>query len=235
MKKLSIVFAVILLLSVVGLCGKAKKTEVVPQDTTSLRLFDAIGQNLQINYTYLGKRIYFIDDIKLSRADVAEKKLCFMLNVDFIITDVTVNDKTIQIRKYRNVNSKGFEPNIDPEVYKQISKNIAIYEFVLDDLTNAPEHIVIRLKYHLVDRESNKVYTNYKDKIMMSGTEFWYPRNLNKDENINLTVKTTDQIAFSLNSKAVNYTRPKKYQKEYKTNLIDPKDGPAYIIFMKKS
>jgi len=234
MKKLTIVLIVVLLFNFGALSGKAKKPSSAAQDTTSLRLFDTIGHKLQINCTNLGRRIYFIDDIILNKADVQAGKISFLLNRDFIISDVIINDVAIPIRKFRNVNSKGFDPNLDPEYFKAIDKNISIYEFVLDDLTNAPEQFGVRIKYHLIDRETNNVYRKFGDKLIMRGDEFWYPRSLNKDDNVLLTVKTTDQISFSLNAKAVDYTRPTKRLKEYKTSFIDKKDEPALIIFTKK-
>ncbi|MFO7660423.1 MAG: hypothetical protein R6V77_05885 [Candidatus Cloacimonadaceae bacterium] len=234
MKKLIIVIIVILLFSLGSVWGKAVKPTSEPQDTTSLKLFDTIGHKLQINCTNLGKRIYFIDDIVINKADVEEGKLSFMLNKDFIISDVTINNVSIPIRKFRNVNSKGFFPNIDPEQFKLLNKNISIYEFVLDDLTEAPEQIEIRLKYHLADNATNRVYRKFGNQLTLRGNEFWYPRNLNKDDNVLLTVKTTDQISFSLNAKAVEYTRPSKRLKEYRTSFIDKQKEPALIIFTKK-
>ena len=235
MKRSNLVIIAILLFSVVNMWGMAKNKVVEPQDTMLLRLFETQHQKLQINCTNLGKRIYFISDIVISKADLEAGKSCFILNSDFIITDVTINDVSIPIRKYRNVNSAGFEPKIDPELFKQFSKNVSVYEFAVDDLENAPEQVEIRLKYHIVDRESNVVYKNFKDKLVMRGLDFWYPRNLNKDETVLLTVKTTDQIAFSVNTKAVNYTRPKRFLKEYRTTFTDLKREPSMIIFMKKS
>jgi hypothetical protein len=236
MKKMTFIFTIILLFSAVSMFSMAKKPGVsAVQDTFKLRLLEPSQQNILIDYTDINKRIYFVVDFVLSKQDVIDHKLSFILNSDFIFSDVVANKVNVSLRAYKNVGPQAFEPSIDPEVFAKFNNKCKIYEFVPDDLLKLSDPIQIRLKYHIPNQDSLGMFQNNNGMLTMRGDIFWYPRNLNNDENVALTVKTTDLIAFSLDGKAMDYTMKQSYLKEYKHNFTDLKAAPATVIFKRKS
>jgi hypothetical protein len=235
MKKMTFILTIILLFSAITMFAMAKKPGVsAVQDTFKLRLIEPGQQNILIDYTDINKRVYFVDDFVLSKQDILDRKLCFILNSDFIFSDVIANETNVPLRAYKYVGAQAFEPAIDPEVFAKFKNKCKIYEFIVDDLLKLSDPIQIRLKYHIPNQDSLGMFQNKNGMLTMKGDLFWYPRNINVDENVALTVKTTDLIAFSLDGKAMDYVMKQSYLKEYKHSFTDSKAAPATVIFKRK-
>jgi hypothetical protein len=236
MKKMTVILSILLLIGTFSASGMARKPgSPAGPDTLQLKLIEPVHQHIQINCAGFNGRIYFIDDFVLSKSDVAAKKVCFLLSSDLVFTELYANDLEIPLREYNRVELQDFDPDLTPVDYARIKQNCRIYELVFDETLEWPEMINVRFKYHVNNSDLLSVFRAKKTSVQMNGTDFWYPRNLNRDENISLTVKTTDTTVFSLNGNAVDYVQTQNYAKEYKLDLTDSKDKPAVIIFQKKS
>jgi hypothetical protein len=237
MRKTSLILTIILLCFGIFLSAMARKPGTpYSADSLKLKLMEPIKQDLQINCTGLDGRIYFIDDVSLNKNDILNKKLCFILSSDFIFSDITMDGKNVPLMTYKGCAPQDFYPTMEMDTYKKIQNKTRIYELVFDNVDILPENVNVRIKYHIFSRPDSLFVFKYKNNTLyMNGSYFWYPRNLNRDENLNLIVKTTDQTAFSLDGRAINYIMPQNYLKEYKLDLIDSKEKPATIIFQKKS
>jgi len=232
MKKMYIIQTVVLLLVFISIQGKAKNPESAIQDTLKLNLINPVSQNIQINCINLHDRIYFIDDLVLTKSDIKRKKLCFFLNKNLIVTDASTEDVCIPLMQYRNVRPWDFSPELEEDTYSIINSKCRVYEFIFDDVDSLKDMVAIKLKYRMVQRDTTQLTSDNKKSIYLKGTEFWYPRNIYRNADVSLLVKTTDQIIFSLNSKAIVYDR-EEYLKEYTTAFMDDIEKPAYVIFKK--
>jgi hypothetical protein len=235
MRKITVILIVILLFLLVNSWGMAQKPRNgASLDSLRLKLIEPISQNLQINCSGFDGRIYFIDDLVLNKSDIQNKKTCFILNKDFVYTELSADKQEIPLREYNWLTRWDFSPVIDEATFTAFDKNCRFYTFAFQDVANLTDQVNIRFKYHIKEQDSLQVYKVKNDMIQMNGAYFWYPRNLNRDEHLALTVKTTDEYTFSLNGETVNYEIKQAYTKEYKTELIDLREKPSTAIFQIK-
>ncbi len=235
MKKLSVVLTMVFLLSAVLVSGMARKPGTVNlDDDQKLKLLQPEKHDLQINCAGFDGRIYFVDDFVLSGTELEEGRLCFFLNSDFVFTELTVNGNPFLLREYKKVAATDIETSMNPDAFQIMDQKCRIYELVFDPQTEIPPRADIRLKYHLIPQDSLAIFTVRDNTLQMNGSDFWYPRNPDRSENVNLLVKTSDRMVFSLNGKAVDYTMTDTYNKEYRASFFDSQDSPAAIIFLAK-
>jgi len=231
-KKSDVVIILILLFSVVSIYGKKPKTQVAIPDTVKLQLITPLNQNIQVNCVDIDRKFYFINELVLAKQDILDNKLCFLLNADLTISDVSIRNQNISLKQYRNVSVRDFASAMEPQTFENIRKKSKIYEFVINKTDNLPEQVNIRIKYHFLDKDSLFIIPSDKDWIDLKGTDFWYPRHPERDEEIALFVKSTDQNSFYLNGKIVEYSQ-KRYLKEYRTSFTDLAASPAVLMFRK--
>jgi len=235
MKKVIFVLIMALLFGMTTIMGMAKKPDNLSMDSSKLKLIEPVNQNLQINCTNINRKIYFIDDISLTKNDIQNNKVCFFLNSDFVFSEIKLGDGQLALREYKQISPKNLIPAIDSLTLLHVRSKCKLYEFVFEDVSKLPDLVNIQLKYHIKDSSALKVIKTENNVLSIGGTSFWYPRNYLRDERLSLTVKTTDKIAFSINGKAVEYEIPQSFTKVYRKELLDLKSEPAMIIFVHKS
>lgn len=236
MKKLSFLITLPLVACLALFLGMAKRPATPGMTVGSqLKLMEPLSQNLQINCSDLGKGVYFIDEVQLSRRDVLDNKVCFFLNRDIIFTEFNLGETQLVMKEYKQFRQNLLTPVIDSLNYLHAGKKCKLYQLVFTKPNELPETFPIKLKYHLLDDKYRNVLKVRNETLIMHGTSFWYPRNYLKDETLSLTIKTTDKIAFSLDGKAMDYVMTQTYAKEYKHSLNDRAENPSAIIFRYKS
>lgn len=232
MKKSSIGLIILILLFVSCLVGKTKEINAAKPDSVKFKLMSALSHNLLISCPNLESRIFFIDDMLINTSDLTSKKVCTFLNRDFNISEVFVNGNAIPIRQYLNLKPENFEPIIRVQEFETLNKQCVMYELILKDLQITSDTTRIRIKYYTNEQDSLKNFKTTDGMVEMKGTSLWYPRNINHDENISLTIKTTDQISAYLDGKYISFTKD-KYLKEYKAVFVDLMEKPASLLFRK--
>lgn len=236
MKKLSFLITLPLVAGLALFLGMAKKPDsTVLTQAPQLKLMEPVSQELQINCSDLGKGAYFIDEIRLNKNDIVDNKVCFFLNRDFIFTEFNLDEKQLVMKEYKQFRKNLLTPTIDSLNYLHVSRKCKLYQLDFPNPDALPETFSIKLKYHLVDDKYRNLLKVKSDALVIHGSSFWYPRNFLKDENLSLTIKTTDKIAFLLDGKAMQYVMTQTYAKEYRHSLNDRAESPSAIIFKYKS
>jgi hypothetical protein len=116
------------------------------------------------------------------------------------------------------------------QAFTDVSKNCSLYELVLADLSALPDTIKVRMKYQTEVTDSLAAIKVENKNVLFSGETFWYPRNLNQDENVTMTVNTTDQVYAALDNKYMKF-RQKDLQRTFTQDFIDPMDKPVNLSF----
>lgn len=235
MKKLKLICSLVLIFTVCFLPAEPKKPEKEKAKNQKLKFIEPTIHNLQINCIDFDGSIYFIDNFTLSKKDVQTGKICFLLNSDFIYSEILANGKLLYLLSHTTNGPYDFEPDLGQKLYTRILATCYVYEIAFDKITDLPDTIDICFKYHLKTPRKAAMFKPQNDILQMNGMDFWYPRHPLKDTNLYLTVKTTDVMSFSLNGKAVNYSMLDKYTKEYIVNIKDAYAAPATIIFRQKA
>lgn len=230
MKKTLVLTFILLLVIIVSIQCKSKKTSAA-QDTIRFRFIPSLQQNIVVTCPNLENKIYFIVDILVDTDNFQSKGLSILLNKDCNLTEAFINNIGISIREYYKFNADSFNPIMDIQMYNDIKDTCVMYELITDDIVKGDE-IRIKLKYNLVESDSLKHFKYIDNRIDMKGNLFWYPRNPNKNEKVNLIIKTTDKISVSHNYKSINYNL-NKYLKEYNIEFIDEADKPSSLLFRK--
>jgi hypothetical protein len=228
-----VIVVTILLLIVSCLISKTKEASYTKQDTIRFNLLPSLNHNLLINCPNLEGKIFFIDDITLRKSDVVSKRLCTILNRDIEISEVLVNGKSIPIKQYFNFKAESFDPIIRVQEFENITKQCNMFELLISNESLKSDTVNVRFKYLTVVKDSLRYFNKSDNLVEMNGSSFWYPRNMNQNESINLSVKTTDQISMYIDGKSINYSID-KYIKVYKTELTDKIESPVSIIFKKR-
>jgi hypothetical protein len=232
MKSLNTFMILILLFSMSYVSGKKQKNQPAVPDISKLQLIKPVRQNIQVNCVSINRKFYVIDNLVLSKQDVLQRKTFFFLNSDFTISEISAEGIFTQLKLYRNVIYTDFNPSIDEQVFDNVSRKCKIYELVIAEAESLPEQFNLKLKYHIPENDTMFVTTAGNGWIDFKGSDFWYPRNPQHNEDVSLFVKTTDENSFYLNGKSVGYIQ-KRYLKEYTTNFIDMADSPAALMFRK--
>jgi hypothetical protein len=236
MKKLTFLITLPLVACLALFLGMANKPDISGKPLKSqLKLIEPLSQNLQINCSDLSKGAYFIDELRLNKTDILDNKVCFFLNRDFIFTEFTLDDTKLVMKEYGQFGKNLLAPVIDSLNYFHVSRKCKLYRLDFPQPNELPETFTVKLKYHLVDENYRSFVKIRNASLIISGNSFWYPRNYLRDENLALTVKTTDRLAFSLDGKAMDYVMTQTYAKEYRHSFTDRADNPAAIIFKYKS
>jgi len=229
--KVAIIF--VSLLSLVSIAsGLARRPHTAIADTVKLQLIRPVKQNIQVNCAGIDRKFYFIDEIQLTKQDILNNYTCFILNNEFVISEAVIPNVDTQLKLYRNVLNNDFQPEIGRSAFETIAKKCKIYQLVIRDTMHLSDQVSIKLKYHIPEHDTVFTIQSGKDWMDFKGSEFWYPRNVNLNEDISLYVKTADNNSFYLNGKPVEY-KQNKYLKEYNTSFVDMADSPAVLMFRK--
>lgn len=233
MRKMNAILVIIFLLSILGINGKALGTDLSEQDTLRFKLLPSIRHNIQIIAGDIDKFIYFVDDVEIKKADYPEQGLSFFLNADMVLKEVLVNGKDIYLKKYTLVEADRFEPYIRLQAYTEMKWKCVLYELLYDDVKNLPDTVSIKIKYLASLADSLTVIKAHKGVITILGNTFWYPRNLNQNEKLTLSIKTTDQVKVKLNDTDIPF-KQKDYLRTSDFMLTDSMVSPLDITFMKE-
>ncbi len=233
MKKIDLLLIIILLLSIVGLTGQAKEIDFATQDSLRFKLLPSLNHNLRINAANIDKSIFFIDDITLSKTDFLSKGMSTFLNVNMTVTDVLVNGIPVSVKEYTNVPAANFDPIIRLQAYIDMKGKTKLYELMFDDVESLPDTFKVNIRYYVTIVDSLQSINVSIGKVTIAGDSFWYPRNLNQDENLQMTVKTIDKIMVSKSDTDLGFTQS-GYMRAFETKFTDSLEAPVDISFRKE-
>jgi hypothetical protein len=222
----------IILVCVVSISGKVKKTDFAAQDTLRFKLFPSVSHNIQISASNIENIIYFVDDISINKADWLDKGMCTFLNADMNLTDITIDGTEISFKEYSNVKAESFEPILRLQAYKDMKGKCRLYEMLFEDVTSLPDTFSVKMKYLINVADTLNSLKIVDGKVVFLGNTLWYPRNLNQNENLRLAVKTMDKVTVSLNKTDLPY-KQSGFMRSSEVKFVDFMDNPVDITFRK--
>jgi len=232
MRKMNLILIVLLLLCAVSIFGKSKEKDLAVMDTLRFKLLPSVTHNIQISAANIDKNIYFIDDITLNKADFNEKGMSTILNADLYLTDVIIHGKGVSFKQYTKIKPETFEPVLRLQAYTDLKGKCRQYEILFDDVKSLPDTFKIKLKYHIMVTDSLQFIKVADGKVTIPGNTFWYPRNINQNESVKLSVKTSEKVAVSLNNTDLA-GKTSNYLKTSEVKFTDAMENPVDLTFRK--
>jgi len=231
MRKLTLL--VVIALCCVPLLSVKKPGEeyTVKSDTLQLQFIPSFKHDLVISYSNRFQRLLFVDTIYMLKTSLEARGMdSFILNRDLVLEKVSVNQNPVYVTEYKNVKSTNFLPRIRLQTMTDIKGKCRIMQFAKGDISEAGDTVKVIIKYYLPISDTLKYFVSRDGKISMDGWDFWYPRNLHQDENIQLTVNTMGNVEVALNDDPLTCC-PKGVARVHSREFTDRMEYPQTLSF----
>lgn len=190
MKKLFYLLMMLIALSS-GLWSQPKATEVINPDTLQFVLIPAVRHDVTIIVSEFFDKIVFSDIITVpKRALRSGESRSYFLNKDMKMEYFRINGVDQSLNLTRNLKADQFNPRLRLQSLIEINELSQMYSFVVPDLSGSEDMVSIQLKYNLTLSDTLKYVILGNGTVEMKGCNFWYPRHINQNDDISVTIHT---------------------------------------------
>ncbi len=226
MKKLSFILAMLLALFT-GLWSQTSTDQVIDSDTLQFVLIPAVRHDVTIIISEFFNRIVFSDVITVpKRALRTGESRSYFLNKDMKMEYFSINGVDQSLILVRNIKADQFNPRLRLQSVIEVNELSQMYSFIVPDTKDYDDMVEIQIKYNLPLSDDMKYVIHSPSSLEMKGCNFWYPRHLNRNDDVNLTIHTPPNRVVMVNNMELGFDH-QSGMRVHRLRFIDKYTEPA--------
>ncbi|MDD2331091.1 MAG: hypothetical protein PHI68_00405 [Candidatus Cloacimonetes bacterium] len=196
-------------------------------DNMKLSQLPAIDHDINVLVSKERNRIYFSDEFKVLKSDLATQDLkIFFLNRDLIVDKMSVNGVDYPINLIENLRPEHFNPPLRLQTMVNATQFSNVYSIFVPDNLALPDTVNLKLKYILATDKEFQYSEQEESHIRLRGQNFWYPRNLHKDESVILKVSASSKHKVEIQGVELGYELA-NFRRISRLSFLDKSNQPA--------
>jgi len=233
MKKLFLLFTMLIALFS-GLWSQTGAVEEIDPDTLQFVLIPAVRHDVTVIISDLFDMILFTDEITVPKSALRTgESRSYFVNKDMNMEFFRINGVDQSLKLTRHIKAHQFSPRLRLQSLIEVSELSQMYSFIVPDITEFDDMVTIQIKYNLPLTDTLKYVILGDDFLKLIGCNFWYPRHLTQDEDVNLTIHTPPNRIVMVNNMELGFDL-QSGMRVHRLRFRDKYREPADIKFITK-
>lgn len=214
-----------------GLLGKSEK---VDDAQLKMLLIPSMKHDVHVIVSDDRSRICICDDFSVLREEIKTGEArAFFLNKDLKIESLLINGKSNELYLFENVRAEHFQPRLRLLSLIDVSQFSQVFSTNIPDVSALPDTVHFKLKYSLAISDTLK-YTDYINGVINArGQNFWYARNIHRDEEVNLSISAPISYDVEVGERKL-VPKIVSNRKEFTYRFMDSNNNPQNLKLIKK-